>query len=227
MNRGMRWAASIAVFGLLLAGCSQTQEGTASGAEVLTPQGDEVVGATTIKRIEVFRADGSIDPAVASVSAEGGDAAKVCEDMVGNPAFAGLSRCGDPQAGHPVSFCSVSGDVAFCPLTHVNYPTLTFGAHRVVGPYVGTQKPLVGDVPWAVDLEDGSRCSFAFSMLYHPGHTDLYHCSGGAAKAVWGRDGEPPFEVTSEGWIASYNDGNYDSPLSTAKVTTAYFLESQ
>lgn len=188
------------------------------------PQGVEVVGGTTIKQVPLLKPDGSPGPTLAQAETTPANSSQgfVCSE---DPLFSGLSRCGAARSDWIMDFCAVFADKMYCPqLATTGGLTPTFSTAAVTGPASGHAQPLPGQVPWAVELSDGSRCVYKTGMgSARPNAGARYRCDG-SAEWLWQVSDGPVFTESGNGWTAQAGEDALRPPLYTVDVTTAIFL---
>lgn len=197
--------------------CKCLPKGESAGGK---PSGDEVIGATTVKRLNAYQADGSLRSGVAAVAGyEFG-----CKPMLAANTAEGLSACGRYQTDGTTYFCSQSQGQAICPV--LDAKAFSGAPGFVTGPvaFSGTAygPSVAGVLPWAIELADGTACQFGTAMgAMREGVVSAYNC--GPDGMLWAPQDGAIITVTGSGWtVQSGSPGT--GPLRTATVKTAVFL---
>lgn len=218
---------AIAVLAAALAGCSDVRDGVASVDPDSGAPRTQVVGGTTITQVPMFRADGSPSYALESAETVPVDSqwGFLCRE---EPLFGGLDRCGAPRTDWILSFCAVQEGAMYCPkLPKAGGFEPIFTTAPVSGEAPGGADKLPGQVPWAVELSDGSRCSYGSGPgSARPNAYARYDCDGGAG-SLWQIDGRPVFSESAQGWTAQAGGDSPRPPLRTVEVRTAIFLTAK
>lgn len=183
-------------------------------------EGDEVVGGTTIKRLKVYKADGSLRNAVARPA--GFDFG--CKPMAATITADGLHMCGKYMTGDTTYFCSQSQGMAICPVldsaTFISAPVFATGSVVWTGDSYGP--PVTSELPWAIELVDGTACEFGIPMgAMHGDLVGAYQC--GSDEILWAPMNGAIITEAGAGWtVQAGPEGT--RPLRTATVKTAVFL---
>lgn len=220
----LRGAAAIALLAAVLAGCTTAMAGEAAISPDAGAPRVEMVGGTTIKHVPLLKPDGSPSPTLAQAETTPANSSRgfACRE---ESLFSGLSRCGAAQSDWMMDFCAVHDDTMYCPqLPKTGGLTPTFQTAAVTGPSSGQEQTLPGQVPWAVELSDGSRCEYKMGMGSARSNAgSRYNCDG-AAGALWQVSDGPVFTESASGWTAQAGEDAMRPPLYTIEVKTAIFL---
>lgn len=181
--------------------------------------GPEIVGATTIKRFGVLGPDGSLILGSASPASYNYG----CKPMDYGPQTEGLFACGKVNTHLSFEFCSKAGATAYCPVlsaaAFVSGPQFESATVEWTGDLYGTSMP--GQIPWAIELDDGSTCTFGSEIgVMRDGHWMAYLCGDGIG--VWTPTGGAAITESAAGWTVMV--GGERGTLRQTTVRTAVFL---